>query len=252
MVACGTTPEVCQIGSLKTCTKCLADLPHDMFPRRSGAKLRATCRVCHNAAERARNAGAFSESRQKKSERNAQWRAKRVAEGRPLPDRSEAQAAWRLRDPEKTRALRRAQYLKDKEKPGYQEKQRDYMRNRRANVPEFRFASYQRARIRGELTNLRKKGGSFYELLGCKPIEAIKILTNGGRSIPDGMHVDHHVPVASFDLSQTRDQFVCFNWRNLRLLPRSENERKHAKIPSDAGNIVYEIASCLSLDSSHL
>jgi hypothetical protein len=252
MVACGTTPEVWQVASLKTCTKCLTSLPLDMFSRRAGVKLRATCRTCVNAAERTRCSDLLSGAWQKKSERYARWNTKRLAQGRPMPNRSEAQAAWRLRDPEKTRMLRRAKYLRDKNKPGYQEKQTAYMRQKRTDDPAFKFASYQRARLWGAINGGKRKGGRLSELLGCKPIEAIKILTNGGIKIPDGVHVDHHVPVSSFDLNNIREQFICFNWRNLRLLTKEENERKHSRVPADAQIIMAEIASTLSLDSAHL
>lgn len=46
---------------------------------------------------------------------------------------------------------------------------------------------------------------------------------NYGR---DGWHVDHIRPCASFDLTDTEQQLVCFNWRNLRPMWGAANVSK--------------------------
>tara|TARA_R100001463_G_scaffold47210_8_gene96037 strand:+ start:1019 stop:1819 length:801 start_codon:yes stop_codon:yes gene_type:complete len=47
----------------------------------------------------------------------------------------------------------------------------------------------------------------------------------------DGWHIDHVLPCASFDLTDPRQQRICFNYQNLRPLWAFDNRSKSAKIP---------------------
>lgn len=54
-------------------------------------------------------------------------------------------------------------------------------------------------------------------------------------------HIDHYVPISSFDLNSQDDIKIAFNWRNLRPLMAVENLKKHAKIPPDAPEFIANI-----------
>ena len=44
-----------------------------------------------------------------------------------------------------------------------------------------------------------------------------------------GWHLDHIRPCSSFNLSEDKQQYVCFNWRNLRPLWWDKNINKKDK-----------------------
>jgi hypothetical protein len=44
-------------------------------------------------------------------------------------------------------------------------------------------------------------------------------------------HVDHHIPLAEFDLREPEQQKQAFNYTNLRPLWAADNHRKHANRP---------------------
>jgi len=43
-------------------------------------------------------------------------------------------------------------------------------------------------------------------------------------------HIDHIIPVSSFDLTDTNQQFICFNYKNIQPLWASENMSKGNRI----------------------
>jgi len=139
-------------------------------------------------------------------------------------------------------------YEATKHVPAYKERLASYRKRRRANDPMFRASQ----NLRGRVTSALRRAGvtktsKFHDLLGCTPRQAVFVLTNGGHEIPPGVHVDHHIPCAFFDLRIPDHQRVCFNWRNLRILTADENRRKHDALPSDYREILTEICSALGV-----
>jgi hypothetical protein len=47
----------------------------------------------------------------------------------------------------------------------------------------------------------------------------------------NGWHIDHIIPIASFDLTQKSEQEKCFHYTNLQPLWAEENLSKQDKIP---------------------
>lgn len=47
-----------------------------------------------------------------------------------------------------------------------------------------------------------------------------------------GWHIDHHIPVAAWDMKNEHHQRACFNWRNLRPMWGSDNHKKRDHLPN--------------------
>ena len=68
------------------------------------------------------------------------------------------------------------------------------------------------------------------ELLGCSVDEwmsyLISTFTEGmtTEKLKNGeIHIDHKIPCCAFDLTDTEQQKICFNWRNTRCLWKKDN-----------------------------
>ena len=126
-----------------------------------------------------------------------------------------------------------------RKKPGYKEKfnlyMKNYMNNKLKTDPDFKLKMQLRHRI---YLALKVKGISkskrTMKLLGCTVEELWKHLES---KFQPGMtkenygkwHVDHIKPCASFDLTDPKQQFICFHYTNLQPLWAKDNIRKGAK-----------------------
>jgi hypothetical protein len=52
-----------------------------------------------------------------------------------------------------------------------------------------------------------------------------------------GWHIDHIKPCSYFDLSDTRQQDLCFHYTNLQPLWAKDNMKKHGKISIEYNNV---------------
>jgi len=126
-----------------------------------------------------------------------------------------------------------------RKKPGYKEKfnlyMKNYMNNKLKTDPDFKLKMQLRHRI---YLALKVKGISkskrTMKLLGCTVEELWKHLES---KFQPGMtkenygkwHVDHIRPCASFDLTDPKQQSICFHYTNLQPLWAKDNIRKGAK-----------------------
>lgn len=121
----------------------------------------------------------------------------------------------------------------------YQRENRDKVNVRvakkRQTDPQFRLGGNLRRRIALALNGTIKSARTF-DLLGCS-IQDLK--QHLERQFDDKMtwdnygtywHVDHIMPCASFDLTDSEQQKRCFHYLNLRPLEAMENFRKDAKV----------------------
>ena len=120
------------------------------------------------------------------------------------------------------------------------EKINDKYIDRYHNDPEFKFKKCTQIRIIQALkTAGTKKQERTISYLGCK-INKFKnwleynfdehmTLENHGEY----WHMDHVVPVNTFDLLDTDQALLCFNWKNVTPLKGSENMSKHDSIEKD-------------------
>lgn len=148
---------------------------------------------------------------------------------------------------------RRKQYLLIKADPEYKRRTREYMIGRFRTDPVYRVKSLCRHRVLEALKKAETSTRSrTHELLGATPKFVLGYLTGGATRFPEGYEIDHHIPIAYFDITRPEEQLVCFNWRNLRLLTKAENVRKSDSLPEDYRAVESEIRTSLSLDSATL
>lgn len=147
-------------------------------------------------------------------------------------------------DPQK---YNREYMRKYNKKPEYMEYRRKWMREwhrknakeiyaRRRAKPYERLASVIRARIYDVLKH-GYKSDKTEKLIGISIKELKTYLEN---KFQDGMiwenygfygwHIDHIIPLSSFDLENPNEQKKAFHYTNLQPLWAQENLRKHAKV----------------------
>jgi hypothetical protein len=152
---------------------------------------------------------------------------------------------------EKMKKWDKSHYELRKIDPDYRERKSAYQKKRVDSDPIFRARKNIGCRINNALRRSGlTKTNKTHHLLGCTPRQAVYFLTGGGNEIPNGLHVDHHVPCSFFDLSIIAHQMVCFNWRNLRLLPKTENLIKSDSLPPDYREHLNGICEAISINSN--
>lgn len=107
---------------------------------------------------------------------------------------------------------------------------------RMSKLPQRIIRSRLQGRIRGALksNNLRKNNKTI-QYIGCDISYLKKWLE---FQFTDGInwnnmrmwHIDHVTPCISFDLTNEKEQYICFNWQNLRPCLAAENLEKNDKI----------------------
>jgi len=143
---------------------------------------------------------------------------------------------WRDKNPEKVKSY----YAKNKasilvQQVRYQKENRRhslYVGKRELVDPHFKLANRLRSRLRSALKG-KAKTGSAVENLGCT-LEELRLhleidfqegmtWENWGRW---GWHIDHKVPLASFDLSDSTQLLQAVHFTNLQPLWAHQNLRK--------------------------
>jgi len=120
----------------------------------------------------------------------------------------------------------------------YRETKRNYERTRKHNDPLYKLISNFRTAIYQVLKeNNVDKNGHYFEILKYSPEELISHLE---KQFKDGMtwdnygewHVDHFIPISSFNIKEIGDsEFMkCWSLSNLQPMWGEENIRKSNKI----------------------
>ncbi len=141
---------------------------------------------------------------------------------------------------------RRELYQQDKEKicarkrelsVRYRGRVRQYSRRRRRTDISYALKDRMRATLnRAFRRKWIRKPYRTEALVGCS-IDFLK--SHIERQFVNGMCwenrssfvIDHHVPVAAFDLRDHEEALVAFNWRNLRPITQHENATKSSTLP---------------------
>ena len=136
---------------------------------------------------------------------------------------------------QKNREKRNAWYRKNNSSPAVLEWRRRRYKERMDGDANFKIAYLLRSRINKVLKG-RSKAKATLDLLGCNVEELnqhIEKQFEPGMSWDNhglhGLHIDHIVPIASFDLSDPEQQQKCFHYTNLQPLWAEENISKGCK-----------------------
>jgi len=138
----------------------------------------------------------------------------------------------------------RKQYLKEyreKNIDNIRKTKRDYERNRKASDPLYKLICNFRTAIYTVLKeNNITKFGHYFDILGYTPEELINHLE---KQFTEGMtwdnygefHVDHKLPISSFNIKEIGDEefMKCWSLDNLQPMWGEENIRKSNKILED-------------------
>jgi hypothetical protein len=245
----------------KTCSKCKRELSTDNFSKSKGKKdgLKSHCKECvriYNKARskeissqgktryetnkehiRAKAKAYYWENREKISIRNKAYREKykekiRAHKMLRRQEIAEQSKKYRNEHSDKIKRLRRDYYN------SHRAEERAYKVNRRITDPNFRVAHLLRNRCTKALKGISKSAGT-EELLGCTWEQArchIEKQFRGNMSWDNwgyhGWHIDHIIPIASFDLTDPVQQRQCFHYTNLQPLWRQDNQSKGARLDS--------------------
>jgi len=98
-------------------------------------------------------------------------------------------------------------------------------------TPTNRLVSNLRHRMRKFVKTAGKRTSAFFGCTGEQLKKHIEAQFTKGMSWENygQWHVDHIVPCAAFDLSDTRHAAICFNWQNLQPLWAKDNMEKRDK-----------------------
>ncbi|AKQ45822.1 hypothetical protein TH63_09485 [Rufibacter radiotolerans] len=235
---------------VKKCTVCLEEKPKSEFniATKSRDGLSPWCKVCHRRWVEENKATLFytwKEYREKnkdiiqerkrvyhQTEKSKQQRKDYILRNPEVKKRISNKYARNNR--QKVMEISRRSILKNPER--YRKTKRDYMRKKIETDPGFAMECRLRSRIIHALRGTgTRKAAKTMELVGCS-IEAFK--DHVERRFKPGMtwdnrgewHIDHIVPCASFDLSDSEQQRVCFHYTNLQPLWGKDNIRKKDRI----------------------
>ena len=227
-----TTPETYFEASLfKRCTKCGVEKALSEFAKHTASKdgLRPDCRACR--AEANRRWYAEPENRAKVAEAQRRWRQS------PENRAKKAERMRRYLQNPDNRAKKAETGRLRRQNPEFRARHAEYLRRRRQTNPQARLANRLRVRLHSALKGARKSAHTL-ELLGCQISDLVGHLES---KFKPGMtwenhgkwHIDHIMPLASFDLSDPEQQRMACHWTNLQPLWADENMRKWAKVLSE-------------------
>jgi hypothetical protein len=192
----------------KVCTKCNLEKSVDLYSKHKITKdgLRHNCKACCSAI-------------------NKQWNEKNPRV------RTEYQKEYKKKNHE---SYSKVQKKWERSNPQYHAK---YKKQRRENDIEF----YLTEKLRNRLYSVIKgfsKSSSTLDLLGCSLEQLrshIESQFTEGMSWDKfgfyGIHIDHIIPCASFDMSDPEQQRQCFHYKNLQPLWWRDNLKKGDKMP---------------------
>ncbi len=134
------------------------------------------------------------------------------------------------------RISERSKDYRQKNKVALQAKKTIYVNKKEKSDPLFKLVRRLRNRIYKVTKGIVKKGSSVKDL-GCSPEEFkahLESLFKPGMSwdnySKDGWHVDHVIPLASFDLTNRAEFLKACNYTNLQPLWAEENLKKGKKV----------------------
>jgi hypothetical protein len=211
---------------MKTCKKCNEEKPLDEFYNQKGTKdgKRPRCKVCTDAYTAEYN----KKNRERINERYRELRKENPEQWREYIDSRRGRHQERMEnDPEYAEVVREKNRVR-------QRRWKSQLNNRLISNLRTRLNEY----ASGKRTDYRNKYTSkTREFLGCSIEEFRKHLESQfteGMTWDNygyyGWHVDHILPVDSFDMTDPEQQRKCFHYTNLQPLWAPDNFEKSNKI----------------------
>lgn len=223
---------------------------------------RGLCQICYGAkwyaknreAVKARSSKWYYENRERALIAQRKWvdknsdqvkatRAKWRANNR---ERINANGRkWRADNPERSRAISARYRAANKESRAdsarrynadHRKERAEYHARRKSEDPQYKIKDVLRKRV-AEAIKINSKAGSAVRDLGCSIAEFKAHIEN--QFLPGmtwenwgihGWHLDHIVPLASYDLTSRMQFLEACNWKNYQPLWASDNLRKWARI----------------------
>lgn len=221
---------------MKTCTKCKAVKHLSEFNKNKSTSdgLQCQCKVCH------RNSINKSKQKHKKKACSKCKAVKHISEFCKNKSTSDGLASqcrvchsqicklYRKKNLERIRAAEKKYSANNRQKINLRRKKK------RATCPKYRMQHRLRARLRDALHG-SNKSASTMALLGCS-IEYLKqyieqqFTANMSWENRGSFHLDHIIPISSFDLTDPEQQRQCFHYSNLQPLNAKENLMKGSRI----------------------
>lgn len=171
------------------------------------------------------------------------WRAKNPDREKNYSQKGLARrTAWAKSNPEKRRVISRRYYFKNRPvpKPPRQLVQSPLeihrRHKRRTNIQFMLMDRFRATSNRAFRRQWIKKPARTEALLGCTIADAKAHIESQFTSEMSWLNrgsfvIDHHVPIAAFDLRNTDEVALAFNWRNLKPLTQHENSIKSDTLP---------------------
>ena len=109
------------------------------------------------------------------------------------------------------------------------DKIREYEKKRYHNNEQYRIRAVLSSNLRHALNKIgQSKNASILQYIGCD-VAFLQQHLNNTKDDNWGdveLHIDHIIPVSSYDHTNKEEIKKCWNWRNLRYLPGPENSSK--------------------------
>lgn len=216
--------------NVKACIRCGEILPSIHYSKGDGEyNRRGTCRRCIKVAR------STPEDKKRRAETSKKYLIKNK-------DKIYAYGSlWAKKNKEKTKSY----YKKYKSNPDTQAKIRKHRRERYYTDVLYRIKVCLRARLFQCVSRQKKhkKVGSSIKYLGCTAIELKQYLESKFYDRPstsepmtwdnhsqDGWHIDHIIPLSSFDLTQEEEVKKACHYTNLQPLWSEHNRLKGDKV----------------------
>lgn len=205
----------------KKCTKCGIEYPatSEFFHSNGQKGLKACCKKCRNEKQKLfyRNNFEYYQSYSRKYQIEHKEQAREYGK------------IYRSKNKERIRETSR-------------KRKREYFRNRLKTDPAFKLRLYMSNRLYCTMSG-RSKNSATFTYIGCTPSELRQYLEskfldgmsweNYGNPSGDhssGWHIDHIIPLSSFDFSVEENIYVAWHYSNLRPLWGLDNLRKSNRI----------------------
>lgn len=149
---------------------------------------------------------------------------------------------YRIKNSEKI-SKQRAEYREREEiKEHIKKKNKEYLEKKKIKIKmkrkedlNFRLIEVYRSKLHRAI---KRKSNKYSEYLGCTVNELRSWLESQFSvgltwdNYGSDWHIDHVIPINSFDHAEIVQQKICFNWKNLKPLPAKENIAKSDKLIS--------------------